>query len=214
MAFTPQHPQHGSDLVQVSRFETMLRRVLNIKAAGLVRAVDPNISLSIDPLQGLAFEHRHHQGIRSWRMTAIRVASVANRGKYSIWNPVGSKTLLVVESVAIGQSGAPVDTQIVIINVDPGASNYVATSRDYRLEVGTPGAPVGGVAVLQSGDAAAAFVGWPVSLGGTSFAGVSYGVPIVLPPGFGIAGNSGVNAINNFQADWYERTAEGAELGR
>jgi hypothetical protein len=211
-SFAPGHPQHGGDDIQVGRFETFVRRLFSIKRSGLLRTIDEKVCLSIDPCTDHTFENRYWQGIRSMSAAFGRAASVGNQGMLYLFNPVGSKGLIVVEEAEVNAAVAGLSIALTATDSAVGAVN--GSPLDSRQSISF-GAPVAGFASLHSNDAAAP--AGPVLTLRTSGSGVTINPlrlgGIVLTPGFGIVCMGGVNTAVIFNLRYYERVLESSEFG-
>jgi len=204
--------------LQTNRFENWFGRLLSIREAGIIPVPDRKISVSIDPLATMGFEQRIHQGVRSFQIATSRAASIGNNGKLSIYNPPGSKYLVVVESATIYLAAAG-DCNMRIGSTDEGdaASNF-AVCTDFRtivLQAGYPAFTSTASGVVQRSGDAAIIAGTNATLISTAtIPAVTVGPigPYVIPPGFGFKMIGPVNTAARFELKWYERLAEAPEL--
>lgn len=188
---------------------------------------DNKIGVRIDPLVGMSFEQRLHQGVRSFLIERSRAASVANSGKVSIFNPLTSRALAVVEACHVRQGVAVIGTGAIRIGTtdEADAQTNIAVATDTRLTVLQAGFPAflntqssmicreGDAAIIAGTNATLAdgsLVAWSdlnLSNGDPNFS-----VPIVLAPGWGIKIQGNTNTAVRLFLRWYERIAESPEL--
>ena len=206
------HPAHD---VQVSRFETYLRRLLSIKRSGIISSVDANVNLSFDPLSDMRAEGRVHQGVRTYQGGNAIAGVAAQAAWFTLFNPVGSKMLAVVENFELRIATAQT-LQILFTQTDSGFGSTILRSPvDLRTGFGTFGAPSGGSCLFTMGNAAAYTGATQVyqQTGGIAQLEMKLIGPVILPPGFGLVGGViTVNIAGSVAARWYERSLENSEI--
>lgn len=216
------NPFHGPDQLQVSRFETILRRILGIKASGLLRSVDQNVGISFDLLSdGLHPEYPLLMGYRRYGVATSQAASVGNIGGYSIVNPAGSKHLVIIRRLRIQCANSFSDFSVsseLTIGATFGTLYTTVPCLDTRQALATAPNAVGmSTAVVRVGTAAAIpvtrgpFAG-NIASGPAASALVQYDGPVVLTPGYGVIASTGIANVAFFgDVTWEERPQENSE---
>jgi hypothetical protein len=204
----------GPGDIQVGRFETFLRRYLSVKRGGLVRDVAPGFSLSLDPAQGLDFENRFHLGVRSYSISTVLAAGAAGEeGRLYVFNPLGSRGIIVVERAYIIVAAASAGMTIAITQADSALGAIGFGPHDSRITLNYA-APVPGFTSLHANNAAA--VAGPIQTleanGAVVQTRLDLSRPVVLTPGNGVVLEGPTVTQTLFHASWYERAAEASEL--
>lgn len=98
---------HPPREVQSGRFERFLQRILNLKGAGRLRSVLPDLRSTINLTGPVLFEERLYKG---WLSYSCFVSSAApgagNVNVYRLNNPAGSGVLVSVDSYAFNPAAA------------------------------------------------------------------------------------------------------------
>jgi hypothetical protein len=203
-------PNPASEDIQVSRFDTFLRRLLSIKRAGLLKVIDPAVSIQLDPFAQP--EYAYLLGTRLWAV-AFNVAAVAATNSFAgVFNPAGSGALVVVENMRI--AGTATDETFAILG---GSLFGLVNARDSRVIKGAT-SPMS--AVLEIANAAAAVPAGPTGFAGTvgripNGSAMSPNIvpfPVVLSPGWGLqVRQTTVNLGLGMVAYGYERDLQNSE---
>jgi len=207
------------DDVQVPRFEQFLRKLLGVKRSGVLKEIDPRVSLQFDPYAQPDFLHL--QGIRLWSVALGQAAVAATNSFLEVFNPSGSGVISVITKAA-WQTGAGDDTAGFLsnqgLNLLTNFSERVVAPREGRTVINSPFTLPFATRGQQAAQAIAG-VGWqaifqPSTVLATSIFTPSYthDQPIVLPPGMGFTlrvGTINVGIVGLFQG--YERSIENSE---
>lgn len=203
--------------IQVSLFETFMRRLFSIKRSGLLSGIHPMVQLGVSPADFPDFPYL--AGIRLWLTSAHLNPGAGNTQFVGILNPVGSGMLVVVESCRFTTLTQNVLSAISLRLADQSTLAGFATSqvgpRDGRLAKTLAPAPLLGTQLWSAAD--------PGGFSGNGYTiidptntpvGTSMVIdrPVVLSPGQALGcRNATVAELTNFSAMGYERTLEKSE---
>jgi len=200
---------------QVSRFETLLRRLLSLKQSGILAGVSHELGAGLEVLPGdLAFELRHLQGISSFAFSTNAGPTVGQSNKFQLQNPAGSGIVVVVERIFLEEAIAvPSGGTKFLWLCDGAAASPIGPQFGFRDTRGT----LLGLATTRSG----AHFNTEVSAApgltlGTSVpvwrgASIDLQLNFLLMPGFSLVAAGTVNTSDRFAVAWFERPFEGSE---
>ncbi len=194
--------------IEVGRFDTLLRRLLSIKGSEASPLLSPEIQPVI-VIQDDAAELDFIKNTRRYAGAGVQVGNVGDFSAIMLINPVGSRTLAVVqmwESIAFGAFAM---NQGPVIDIDLGLiGGTVFNSIDLRLntqvaacQMRTLRQPVDNILSIYQLTAIAG--GWSQSKR------IPYNV--VLPPGTGWGSRSSVDQTVRANCMWTERALEQSE---
>jgi len=204
------------DDLQVSRFDTFLRKLLSIKRGGLLRAIDPRVQLGLNPFDQPEFAYL--MGTRTWTVMQSVTGAVGVAAAIGIHNPPGSGVMCVIERIITGYNVGP--TGVLdhwIVNADfstlAGFTSNPLQQTDSRLLLAS--SPASSIICKVQTANSVGFVGTVNSfLGNSGGWSQASEVPgkIVVMPGFTFAVRNAVaNASIGLFASGYERPFEASE---
>ena len=204
-----------ADDLQVSRFDTFLRKLLTIKRGGLLRVIDPSVQLALDPWDQP--DYAYLQGAFRWSVLQGTPAAAAVFSAVGIHNPLGSGKICVIESVRLWFNVGVVGVDSWILNADfsalAGFTSNPLNSTDTRLQ--TVPSPLSALICKVQQAQSVGFAGTVNQfLGNNGYTGAQaeWPGPIVLTPGFTFAVRpTTVNQSVGLQAYGYERSLENSE---
>lgn len=207
--------------VNVSRWATFIRRLLNLKGPSL-QGVDPELAVSVSETD--RFEYWALAGVRPFQQSLVLTAAAAKFNLWTVRNPANSGQLVTVTSV--GYQGVADDVNITLfdgtIAAKAGFTETNAPTVDLRLQPLSPISSLGTLTATAQ-DASRILIGTFQNIiyrntSQTSWlngeAGNAGGRPVaVLQPGTALCVVGGtVNIAQTVTFTGYERTLELSEL--